>query len=1767
MSDNQEPMDLPEQDQDKKEQTVLEQLFTLPGENDLQARIDALNKAISTTEEHLNDLGDDQNKEKAHFGRQLQKLKRMLQASLNKQQRPDDQITVAAPGDLKPIAAQVSVDEEDVLLKAEPPKPEGWEEEKKHAADVASSGQWKLNEEPTASTPTADVAEEDSSNDEVEDKINAEEENNDIPAAVEKNESEEQVNQEETEQASPEPQNTNTPVNTSESTAAENTESESKPEEDDDESWADEATMQMDAPKFDNAQQQNVDDDEEWTDEATLQMDAPQFNKDKEWDGTEATLQMDTGANKNPDWDGTEATLQMDTGTNKSKDWDGTEVTLQMDTSQDKGDISGTDITLQMGTPNTASRDWDGTEATVQMNTGGQQQDGDWDGSEATMQMGTGDGDWDGSEATIQNMPSGKIKEDTQATFIPRKDSDTATDATILTDQSKPKTQGATSSKGMDAGWHLKGRKGPATGEMWGEYEIGGVLGEGGMGLVYRAKQMSLNRKCAVKVLAPHLAADDKVRERFELEAQTTSLLVSPNIVNVFAAGVSGDNNYFVMEYVDGEDLSDKIKERGREGKYFSCDEATDLVVQAARGLAEAARHGIVHRDIKPGNLMVTNKNEVKIADFGIVKVMGESSLTMTGQAVGTPSYLSPEQGRGDEVDQRSDLYSLGVVFYQLITGQRPFDGTTPNALIYQHNFEEPKMPQELVPTVTDDIQAVVIKLLSKKPENRYQKAEELIRDLEEIQEGHRLEALLAEKLSTGADEARKENLSWAQRNLLKIVAVVAAALLVVGIWGFNELQSKQARDTKRAEINDKRSLLTGILDSPNDLPNNIDEEMQKFDALISENKKLSEDNDAAKIAKWQVKIDEIRALKKKLAVLDETGDDELVLFEMRNESIANLAQLELKIGTSPQFQAWNRKVTSTLEYINTQKEKLSAIERTPKESMKLINRKLYQKDIEELQPLLETEEVKDSDLERWRASLVAFDAFHKENLDALKSLLDENLVLKKSVIDRQEGQLKQLTITLGEQNDLRKQYRRILDNGNQKINDLNISLGRLSSDESKTLTVVEDASLRAKLAEAVGLEAIGAEKENRYNARLERDKGIRAALKERLKIVDQKVNFDHLANDIKEFSRVMGENDPDAKRYTAKLAAVKDLRIALRHLDEPIPLQEDAAANIKRLIDLIGEEDNQVAVWKQKVEKVGALLKALTTLDEVRPIPDNATNALNVLKKEIGGSDERVQRWTGKIAHVEELKTKLSVLPGITTLPIKDLYTKHAEFKDLVNNIGMDDPDLVPWARRLAIINGPGKPAWAQTYGRDNYGVWAEIHIPRHGYQDEGNSFEIDPRSLPDAYDENYLNNQKFDEDKFVKLRFRFIPSGSFIMGADSSDPWQEPDENQISNTITKSYWIADTEVTQEFWQAITGSNPSLFKQERNPVERVSWKDSRHFFEKINKAYPQFPARLPTESEWERACKAGFNSTIYAGPQGPSDVSIIDEIAWHRDNSNKSTHNVGVRQPNALGLHDMHGNVWEWCSDGYNSYPTQDAVDFVGVGEKRVARGGSWGDSSELLRATNRLGLNSKMRSGYLGIRLAVDVEWPQQQEPDGSQMLAVANEVLEQIKIDEKLGDNVRLFFQLEWPKNKQQSATDEQDALILDSVGKEQTKDTYETSTTSTEPNDPQQAEPAEEKIDRKRTNKRKRGKRSRRISPKSSTPELSDLETAELLSLLENESTRINWDELSEAELLDLIGSETTLKDLSPKELLNVLDGPSDEVPMPQVEDQEQVEIAP
>ncbi|WP_373598377.1 Stk1 family PASTA domain-containing Ser/Thr kinase [Paraclostridium bifermentans] len=262
-------------------------------------------------------------------------------------------------------------------------------------------------------------------------------------------------------------------------------------------------------------------------------------------------------------------------------------------------------------------------------------------------------------------------------------------------------------------------------------YEILRKIGDGGMAFVYEARDRLLNRTVAIKVLRPEFVDDEEFLTKFKREAEAVASLSHPNIVNVYDVGEDGKVHYIVMELIEGQNLKDIIKNEGTLDEYT----ALDITKQIAKALGAAHKKGIIHRDIKPHNILISNEGRlVKVADFGIAKAVSSSTITSTGSVIGSVHYFSPEQAKGKFVSNTTDLYSLGIVLYEMIIGRVPFRGDSPISIALQHINDEIEFTQEEKVAIPQSVRNIIKKLTSKSSADRYQGADELIEDIEYIE-------------------------------------------------------------------------------------------------------------------------------------------------------------------------------------------------------------------------------------------------------------------------------------------------------------------------------------------------------------------------------------------------------------------------------------------------------------------------------------------------------------------------------------------------------------------------------------------------------------------------------------------------------------------------------------------------------------------------------------------------------------------------------------------------------------------------------------------------------------------------------------------------------------------------------------------------------------------------------------------------------------------------------------------------------------------------
>jgi len=264
------------------------------------------------------------------------------------------------------------------------------------------------------------------------------------------------------------------------------------------------------------------------------------------------------------------------------------------------------------------------------------------------------------------------------------------------------------------------------------KYEIKNLINSGGMGAIYLGIHRALDRPVAIKIIHQELSQDEQLRKRFCQEAKLAASLDHPVIIDVYDFGSKDDFDYIIMPYLEGSTLQDRLKEVGK----FGVRECLRLMIKLTDALSYAHKKNVVHRDIKPSNIMIDNRGHLVLTDFGICKAMGDLGLTVPGKVLGSPKYMSPEQITGQDVDGRSDLYSLGLVFYEMIAGKHPFEGKDATAIYYSQVHEMPPRPDESVPEIPGEVGDVIMKLLEKSPEQRYQNGDQLLKDLEGLGAG-----------------------------------------------------------------------------------------------------------------------------------------------------------------------------------------------------------------------------------------------------------------------------------------------------------------------------------------------------------------------------------------------------------------------------------------------------------------------------------------------------------------------------------------------------------------------------------------------------------------------------------------------------------------------------------------------------------------------------------------------------------------------------------------------------------------------------------------------------------------------------------------------------------------------------------------------------------------------------------------------------------------------------------------------------------------------
>ncbi|MHC1721271.1 MAG: Stk1 family PASTA domain-containing Ser/Thr kinase [Clostridiaceae bacterium] len=337
-------------------------------------------------------------------------------------------------------------------------------------------------------------------------------------------------------------------------------------------------------------------------------------------------------------------------------------------------------------------------------------------------------------------------------------------------------------------------------------YELIEKIGEGGMSIVYKGKCQILNRYVSVKILKKEYSSDPDFLKKFKREATAVASLSDNNIVNIYDVGSEGDINYIVMEYVKGQTLKQIIKQQGK----LSTDEALKIGIQIGKALEHAHKNNIIHRDIKPHNVLVTSDGVLKVTDFGIAKSSDSATITNASKVMGSAHYFSPEQAKGNVVDCRTDIYSLGIVLYELVTGRVPFDAESPVSVALKHIQEPVVPPKEINENIPDSLNRLILKAIEKEPIRRYQNITDMVNDMKSIQRNKELNIIMSDydqdatrildsdevnkKLDMlSPKRSRKNNgsIDTKKKNLRIAILILLVIVSISGIFVFSQLTGK----------------------------------------------------------------------------------------------------------------------------------------------------------------------------------------------------------------------------------------------------------------------------------------------------------------------------------------------------------------------------------------------------------------------------------------------------------------------------------------------------------------------------------------------------------------------------------------------------------------------------------------------------------------------------------------------------------------------------------------------------------------------------------------------------------------------------------------------------------------------------------------------------------------------------------------------------------------------------------------------------------------
>ena len=1016
------------------------------------------------------------------------------------------------------------------------------------------------------------------------------------------------------------------------------------------------------------------------------------------------------------------------------------------------------------------------------------------------------------------------------------------------------------------------GQEPPPEAQMLGDFALVRKLGQGGMGAVYEAVQVKLDRKVALKVLPDKFISDPVFLERFQREAKAAAAINHPNIIQVYDIGEHEGTHFFAMELVDGESVQDRLD---REGK-LPVREAIDIVQQVAEGLRRAQEQSIIHRDIKPDNIMLTSRGEAKLADLGLAKsTEAESGLTQTGSAMGTVYYMAPEQAEdASRADHRSDIYALGITLLHMVTGKRPFSEGSAYNILFAHVQKPLPSAAELGTELPDAVETMIRKMCAKDPNERHQDYDALLSDLKKARKVARRKGKQTTDHRPQTTDQKPET-EGEQANVQRST-------------------SNAQRPTQKPEDGGEK---TGKLREAPTIPQ---AQGRRVARLREKQKSKSPVLVVAGIAAvLLLGVGIFFALRSPrgtaLPSRDPSPSDRGTALPSRDPSPPDrgtaLPSRDSPSSGLPSF--------------------LSSAFEVPKGPKDAYGNPIRQGSDKETGMPLEI---------RHKQTGMHF-VFIPPG-EFLMGSPDEE---KGRRSDGREGPVHKVRLTkpfyLGKYEVTQAEWRAAMGGNPSRFQHDRNPVEQVSWSDCQ--------GFLKKLNESVGSAHFSESSEERAKARTT---NLTFAL-------PTEAQWEYACRAGTQTRFYFGD-DPDYEQL------VEYAWFGANSADKTHPVGEKKP-NPWGLYDLSGN------VWEWCQDRSGAYPGS-----EVQDPSGSTESERRVIRGSSWYDAGSGCRSAYRYGNTPDYR-----LNGRLGCRVALNLSGAAQ-------VGTDD------ARQL--LSMVQQAFEVPTATKDAYGN----PIRQGSDEDTGLPLEI--------------------RHKQTGMHFVFIPPGEFLMGSPDDERDREADrEGPVHRVrLTKPFYLGKYEVTQGEWTTVMRSNPSNFPGDKNPVELVSWDDCQEFLKTLQSDLgraqdeqsairnPQSEVRcaLPTEAQWEYACRAGTQTRFYFG-KDPGDKELAD-YAWFNGNSGGKTHPVGAKKPNAWGLYDMSGNVWEWCEDWYGNYARELVSDPAGPerGSTWVHRGAGWYSAGTYCRSACRANGVPGHRAASVGCRAALNLgAWSNKREQPG--------------------------------------------------------------------------------------------------------------------------------------------------------------------------------------